>query len=470
MATECTSGGLVFQGVGRREIRADFNGGDITSDSGVLLLREVERRCGIIEQFAHCFDDHRDPRRVEHGVRELLAQRVFGLALGYEDLNDHDELRFDPLLAAAIGKADPRGARRSRERDQGAGLAGKSTLNRIELSRPGEAESDRYRRIVLREEFVDQVFLDVFLQAFDKAPKQITLDFDATDDPLHGQQEGRFFHGFYGHYCYLPLYVFCGDHLLCARLREANIDASAGAVEELERIVTRIRKDWPRVEILVRADSGFCREQIMAWCENNAVDYVFGLARNQRLERRISARLRDAQRQSEQTGKPVRFFEEFDYRTLDTWSRSRRVIAKAEHLPGRSNPRFVVTSLKRSAMGRKQVYEDVYCARGEMENRIKEQQLHLFADRTSSTSFRANQTRLYFSSIAYLLLDALRRVGLKGTDMAQALCSTIRTRLLKIGARVRVTVRKIWVAMAQACPYAAVFRRAVANLRSPPSR
>ena len=466
MATECTGGELVFQGSGRREIRADFNGGDITSDAGVLLLQEVERRCGIVEQFAHCFDDHRDAGRVEHDVRDLLAQRVFALALGYEDLNDHDELRFDPLLAAAIGKSDPKGAKRPRQRDQGASLAGKSTLNRVELSRPGDAEHDRYRRIVLREELVDQVFLDVFVQAYAKPPEQITLDLDATDDPLHGKQEGRFFHGYYGHYCYLPLYIFCGDHLLCARLRRADIDASAGTVDELQRIVAHLRQSWPKVEILVRADSGFCREEIMAWCENNAVDYVFGLARNSRLEKEIAGRLREAQHRSEEIGEPVRFFEEFDYRTIDTWSRERRVVAKAEHLPGRSNPRFVVTSMKRSVVGRKQVYEDIYCARGEMENRIKEQQLYLFADRTSSSSFRANQTRLYFSSIAYLLLEALRRVGLAGTDMAQALCSTIRTRLLKIGACIRVTVRRIWVAMAQACPYAQLFRRAVANLRS----
>jgi hypothetical protein len=457
---------LVFQSAGRREIRADFNGGDITSDAGVLLLQEVERRCSIVEQFAHCFDDHRDPDRIEHGVRDLLAQRVFGLALGYEDLNDHDELRFDPLLAAAVGKADPKGTKRARKRDEGASLAGKSTLNRVELSRPGVAEHDRYRRIVLREEFVDQVFLDVFLQAYPTPPKQITLDLDATDDPLHGMQEGRFFHGYYGHYCYLPLYIFCGDHLLCARLRKADIDASAGTVEELERIVTHIRAQWPNVEILVRADSGFCREEIMAWCENRRVDYVFGLARNRRLEREIADKLKEAARRSEEIGKPVRLFDEFDYRTIDTWSRERRVVAKAEHLPGRSNPRFVVTSLKRAAVGKRRVYEDLYCARGEMENRIKEQQLYLFADRTSSSSFRANQTRLYFSSIAYLLLEALRRVGLAGTDMARALCSTIRTRLLKIGARVCVTVRRIWVAMAQACPYAQLFRRAVANLRS----
>src|SRR5262245_22734014 len=294
MATECTSGGLVFQGPGRREIRADFNGGDITSESGVLLLQEVERRCSIVEQFVHCFEDHRNEDLIEHSVHDLITQRIFALALGYEDLNDHDELRFDPLLAAAVGKTDPKGMRRARKRDQGAGLAGKSTLNRVELSRPGLAEHDRYKRVVLREEMVDQVFLDVFMQAYPKPPKQITLDLDATDDPLHGNQEGRFFHGFYGHYCYLPLYIFCGDHLLCARLRQANIDASAGAVEELERIVAHIRQEWPKVEILVRADSGFCREAIMAWCENNAVDYVFGLARNSRLERRIAGRLREA--------------------------------------------------------------------------------------------------------------------------------------------------------------------------------
>ncbi|MFO1052554.1 MAG: IS1380 family transposase [Planctomycetota bacterium] len=466
MATECTSGGLLFQGVGRREIRADFNGGDITSDAGVLLLQEVEQRCAIIEQFAHCFEDHRDARRVEHGVRELVAQRIFAIALGYEDLNDHDDLRFDPLLATAVGSGDPKGSRRRRDRDRGAGLAGKSTLNRIELSRPEEAVADRYRRIVLHEELADQVLLDLFVQAHPKAPKQIILDLDATDDPVHGKQEGRFFHGFYGCYCYLPLYIFCGDHLLCARLREADIDASAGSVDELERIVEHLRKAWPKVRILVRADSGFCREEIMAWCEDRRVDFVFGLARNPRLERRIAKRLREARRRSEEIGKPVRFFEEFDYRTRQTWSRARRVVGKAEHIPGRSNPRFVVTSLGRSEADKRQLYEDIYCARGEMENRIKEQQLHLFADRTSSSSFRANQTRLYFSSIAYVLLEALRRIGLRGTDMAEALCGTIRTKLLKIGARIRVTVRKIWVAMAQACPYAQLFRRAVANLRS----
>ena len=469
MRTECSSEPLLFQGPGRREIRADFDGGDISSDAGALLLREVEQHTGIIEQFSQCFDDHRDPRRTEHSVRDLVAQRVFGIALGYEDLNDHEDLRVDPLLATVVGKTDPKGLKRLRLRDRGAGLAGKNTLNRIELARTESAASHRYNRIVLREEYIDQVFLDVFLQSFDEPPSEIILDFDATDDRVHGKQEGRFFHAYYGHYCYLPLYVFCGDHLLCARLRESNIDGSAGTVDELARIVPWIRQQWPEVKILVRGDSGFCREEIMAWCEDHAVDFVFGFARNPRLERRTSKLMTKAKRKHKKTGKPARYFGEFDYRTRTSWSRSRRVIGKAEYLAKGSNPRFIVTSLTRRQIGRKQLYEKVYCARGDMENRIKEQQLFLFADRTSSSSFRANQTRLYFSSMAYLLLDALRRLGLRGTELARAQCNTIRTKLLKIGARIRVTVRRVWVSMTQACPYANLFRTVVANLRAPPT-
>ncbi len=469
MGTECKSEALIFQGPGRREIRADFDGGDISSDGGALLLREVEQHAGIIDQFSQCFDDHRDPGRIEHSVRDLIAQRVFGIALGYEDLNDHDDLRFDPLLATVVGKTDPKGQQRSRLRDRGAGLAGKNTLNRIELACAESASTHRYNRVVLHEDYIDQVFLDVFLQSFDEPPSEIILDFDATDDPLHGNQEGRFFHGYYGHYCYLPLYIFCGDHLLCARLRPSNIDGAAGSVDELARIVPWIRKQWPEVKILVRGDSGFCREEIMVWCEDHAVDFVFGLARNRRLERKISKLMTKAKQKNKKTGKAARYFGEFDYRTRTSWSRSRRVIGKAEYLAKGSNPRFIVTSLTRSQIGRKQLYEKVYCARGDMENRIKEQQLFLFADRTSSGSFRANQTRLYFSSMAYLLLDALRRVGLRGTDMARAQCNTIRTKLLKIGAKIRVTVRRVWVSMNQACPYANLFRTAIANLRAPPT-
>ena len=469
MGTECKGGEFSFQGPGRRQIRAGFNGGDISSDGGVLLLRATEERTKIIDQFACCFDDHRDPSRIDHSVRDLIAQRVFGLALGYEDLNYHDDLRHDPLLAAAVGKTDPKGRGRARSGDRGASLAASSTLNRVELSRPDQAASHRYKRVVLREEFVDQVFLDVFVQAFDEPPEQVVLDFDATDDPLHGNQEGRFFHGYYGHYCYMPLYVFCGNHLLAARLRPSNIDGSAGTIDELERIVPAIREHWPEVKILVRGDSGFCREEIMAWCESHAVDFVFGLARNKRLERRISKMLTKAKRRSAKTGKPARYFQELEYRTRSSWSRKRRVVAKAEHLPKGRNPRFIVTSLTKKQVGPKKLYETIYCARGDMENRIKEQQLFLFADRTSAHTMRANQVRLYLSSIAYTLLEALRRIGLRGTDMARAQCNTIRTKLLKIGAIVRVTVRKVWVSMSRACPYADIFRVAIRNLRAAPT-
>ena len=469
MATECTGAALLFQGPSRREIRADFDGGDISSDGGVLLLQETEERTKIIEQFSYCFDDYRNETRIEHSVRDLLAQRVFGIALGYEDLNDHDDLRFDPLLATAVGKDDPKGLKRLRERDRGAALATSSTLNRVELARPDNAKTHRYKRVVLREEFVDQVLLDVFVQSFDEAPDEIVLDFDATDDPLHGKQEGRFFHGYYGHYCYLPLYVFCGDHLLAARLRPSDIDGSAGTVDELERIVPALREQWPDVKIIVRGDSGFCREEIMAWCENRSVDYVLGLARNSRLVKRIASPLKRAKRRHDQTGRSARYFEEFRYRTKTSWSRERRVIGKAEHLGKGSNPRFVVTSLARYRCGAKKLYEDLYCARGDMENRIKEQQLFCFADRTSAATMRANQVRLYFSSIAYTLLTALRRIGLRGTDLARAQCNTIRTKLLKIGAIVRVTVRKVWVSLSRACPYVDTFRVVVANLRAPPA-
>lgn len=469
MGTECSGESLSFQRACGREIRAAFDGGNITSDGGALLLREVEQRAHILEQFAHCFEDHRDATRVEHRVDELLAQRVYAIALGYEDLNDHDDLRIDPLLATLVGKSDPTGESRARDRDRGKPLAGKNTLNRLELSVPETASCHRYKRIVLHEELVDQVFLDVFLQAHDTAPSEIILDLDATDDPLHGKQEGRFFHGYYGHYCYLPLYIFCGDHLLCARLRPSDIDASAGSVEEVERIVSWIRQSWPKVKILLRADSGFCREPLMTWCEENAVDFVFGLARNKRLEKKVRKALKKAKRRSLANGRPARVFEDFQHTTLTSWSRKRRVVAKAEHLPQGANPRFVVTSLPRNKCGARRLYEDIYCARGDMENRIKEQQRFLFADRTSSSMFRANQIRLYFSSIAYVLMNALRRLALRGTEYARAQCNTIRLKLLKIGAQIRVTVRRIWVSFSQAYPYGDLFRLALGNLRAIPA-
>jgi DDE family transposase len=405
---------------------------------------------------------------IEHSVLELVGQRVYGLALGYEDLNDHDELRRDPLLATLVGKVDPTGAHRLRERDAGKALAGKSTLNRLELTTADASSASRYKKIVIDGTAVDRLFVNVFLHAFREVPRQIVLDLDATDDPLHGNQEGRFFHGFYGNYCYLPLYIFCGEFLLCARLRRSNIDASSGTVDELQRIVTQIRAAWPRVQIIIRADSGFAREEIMAWCEAQAVDYVLGLAKNTRLKRALSKELREAKREHAQTGAPARVFKDFTYKTRKSWSRRRRVVGKAEYLSGGPNPRFVVTSILKEDTDARALYEDVYCARGDMENRIKEQQLGLFADRTSTATMRANQIRLWLSSVAYVLLHALRRLGLQGTTLARAQCHTIRLKLLKIGAQVRVTVRKIWVSLASGSPYATTFEQTYLNLLAVP--
>ena len=464
MTTECNSSYLNFPMLGRREIVADFDGGDISSDGGALLLRQTETLTGIIRQFADCFTDHRNPDLIEHTVQELVAQRVHALALGYEDLNDHDDLRRDPLLATVVGKADPTGKTRQRPRDRGKALAGKSTLNRLELTPPDADSDSRYKKITCRTHDVERLFVTLFLQAHARPLERIVLDLDATDDPIHGHQLGRFFHGYYKNYCYLPLYIFCGDHLLCARLRPSDLDASAGSVKPLKRIIAQIRQAWPQVKVVIRADSGFCREEILRWCEENGVDYVIGLAQNPRLVAAIAAELAQVRERCEATEQPARTFAELRYRTLDTWSRERRVVAKAEHLAKGPNPRFVVTSLSPEGRAARLLYEEDYCGRGEMENRIKEQQLHLFADRTSARTMRANQIRLFFSSMAYVLLEALRRLGLAGTELACAQCQTIRLKLLKIGALVRVTVRKVWVQLSSGSPYAAVFRRVHANL------
>ena len=469
MKIECSAKSLEFHPLGGRKIVARFNGGTISSDAGGLLLRSVEKATGILRQFAHCFTDHRDPESIEHSVGELTGQRVYGLCLGYEDLNDHDALRHDPLLAALVDKLDPTGQSRKRARDRGKALAGKSTLNRLELTketaRDSTGKKDRYKRIEVIPTAVEHLMVDLFIQAHAVAPSEIILDLDATDDPVHGNQEGRFFHGYYGGYCYLPLYIFCGEFLLAAKLRPSNIDASFGALDEIERIVAQLRAAWPKVRIILRGDSGFCREPIMAWGEAHGVDYLFGLARNARLEKAIEDELAQAQTLFEQTRQAARLFKEFRYRTLDSWSRARRVIAKAEHLDKGSNPRFVVTTLGGEP---KRLYEEIYCARGEMENRIKEQQLSLFADRTSAATMRANQLRLWWSSFAYILMQALRRLALKGTEMEKAQCQTVRLKLLKIGAQVKVTVRKVWVCLAQGCPYREVFLSAHENLRRLP--
>lgn len=471
MKTECNPSQLEFHALGRRKVVSKFDGGNITSDAGGLLLRETEKRTGILKGFAECFEDLRNPKLIEHPVAELIAQRVYGLALGYEDLNDHDELRRDPLLAVLVGKKDPEGETRVRQRDKGKAMAGKSTLNRLELT-PEEptAEEQRYKKIIMNGEQIDRLFVDIFLQAQGEAPEEIILDVDATDDPLYGKQEGRFFHGYYMDYCYLPLYIFCGEFLLCARLRPSNIDASDGTIEELERIIGQIRSAWPEVRIIVRGDSGFCREEIMAWCETRNIDYVFGFAKNERLKAIITEELQQAQQLYEETKEAARVFKDFRYQTLKSWTRERRLVAKAEYLAKGANPRFIVTSINKKQMDARTLYEQLYCGRGDMENRIKEQQLWLFADRTSAGKMRANQLRLYFSSVAYMLMHALRRLGLGGTQMAKAQCNTIRLKLLKIGAQIKITVRKVWVSLAGGYPYIELFHQVYRNLQRQPLR
>lgn len=464
--TECKRSTYRFQRVGRRRVEGSFRGGKITSDGGGLLLSEVEARFGILRQFASCFTDHRDPDLIEHTVLELISQRVYGLALGYEDLVDHDDLRHDPLLATLVGKKDPIGEHRARARDRGKPLAGKSTLNRLELTAPNATASERYKKIVADPGRIDRLFVDLFLQMNEKPRDRIVLDLDATDDPIHGNQEGRFFHGYYKEYCYLPLYIFCDDFLLCSRLRQSNGDAAAGTVEELSRIVPQIRHAWPEVEVVIRADSGFCREEIMTWCENNNVDYILGLAKNKRLKKEIEEELSQAKLECERTGHSARVFKDFSYSTLKSWSRARRVVGKAEHLGKGANPRFVVTSIPSERLDARTLYEKEYCARGEMENRIKEQQQYLFADRTSSSVMRANQLRLWFSSVAYVMMNALRRFGLVGTEMERAQCHTIREKLFKIGALVRVSVRRVLVLLASGYPYERIFQAVYRNLRS----
>lgn len=449
--TECTQSSFEFASYYRRSVEVDFTGPTSTSDGGALLLRQTAIKLNLMPRVAACFQDRRDQRYLRHSVEELVSQRVYGLALGYEDLNDHDQWRHDPLLGVLTGKPQSRQP-----------AAGKSTLNRMEL---GTREANRYSKIEADTTAIDRLLVDLFVEAFAAAPKRIVLDLDATDLPLHGHQEQRFFHGYYDGYCYLPLYIFCGEHLLCARLRPANQDASAGSVEEVARIVEQIRKAWPAVQIVLRGDSGFCRDGLMTWCEANKVDFVFGFARNTRLEALLEPSMAQAYARQTATGQPSRVFAEFDYQTTSgTWSQSRRVIGKAEVLGDKENPRFVVTSLVGPEWEAQGLYEDLYCARGEMENRIKEQ-LSLFADRVSTETMRANQMRVYLSGLAYVLVSALRRIGLQGTEMARAQATTIRLRLLKIGAQVRITARRVRVQLAQSFPWQALFWRVAEQLR-----
>jgi hypothetical protein len=465
MPTECSRDSFGFAPVEGREVVAAFDGGAITSDAGALLLGATERAIGMVKRFAACFHDERRAHLIEHEVVTLVGQRVFAIALGYEDLNDHDQLRHDPMMAVLAGKLEAR-------REDCAPVAGKSTLNRLERSK---LEPTRYHKISHNPIAIKRLLVDLFLEAHERAPNGIILDLDATDDPVHGNQEGRFFHGYYDCYCYLPLYVFCGRHLLAAKLRRASVDAADGAVEEVARIVGQIRSRWPKVRIVLRADSGFARDELMAWCEANGVHFVFGLAKNDRLIAEIKDELAAAEKKSRRTGKPARRFKQFKWTTRTSWSRERRVVAKAEWTQGEANPRFIVTSLKRAECKARYLYEKVYCARGDMENRIKECQLDLYADRTSTATMGANQLRLWFYSMAYVLLCALRRIGLDKTNFAKATCGTIRLKLLKIGALVTISVRRVKIAMASGCPVAVTWGlvatrlAAAANARGSPA-
>jgi hypothetical protein len=454
MPTECSADLFGFAPVEGREVVAGFDGGAITSDAGALLLGATDHAINLTQRFATCFHDRRRRELIEHEVSTLVGQRIFGIAMGYEDLNDHDHLRHDPIMAVLAGKLEAR-------REDCAPVAGKSTLNRLELSR---LEPTRYHKISHNPIAIRRLFVDVFLESYEQPPSEIILDLDATDDPVHGMQEGRFFHGYYDCYCYLPLYVFCGRHLLAARLRRASVDAAAGAVEEVSRIVAQIRCRWPLVRITVRADSGFARDDLMSWCEANDVDYVLGLAKNDRLIAEIASEMARAQARSRRSGKPARCFKSFMWRTRTSWGRGRRVVGKAEFTKDEANPRFVVTSLTRRECKAKHLYEKLYCARGDMENRIKECQLDLYADRTSTETLRANQFRLWLSSMAYVLLCALRRIGLQQTELADATCGTIRLKLIKIGALVRISVRRIKIAMASGCPAAREWGEAALRL------
>jgi len=470
MRTECTTEQMEFQHLGRRAVIGRFDGGRISSDAGGVLLRETEKRTDILERLAGCFRDYRNEDRIEHPVGSLIRQRVYGIALGYEDLNDHDSLRHDVVMGLLSEKHDPCGRDRVREQDQGKAIAGKSTLNRLELTPEDANEKSRYKKIVADGGKIDELMVAVFIESYHSAPSEVVLDVDATDDPLHGNQEGKYFHGYYSEYCYLPLYIFSGEHLLCARLRQANEDPARGVRQELERIVKKLREAWPGVRIILRGDSGFCRDEIMSYCEGvGQLDYVLGLAKNSRLIEQIGPEMGQAQQSYESTQQPARVFKDFRYRTRKSWSCERRVVGKAEYLAKGENPRFIVTSISSEEKAARELYEDFYCARGDMENRIKEQQLGLFADRTSTSWMRSNQLRLYFSSFAYILVHALRRLGLEGTVLAKAQCDTIRLKLFKIGAQIQVSVRKVWISFSESYPYLNLFQQVLARLQQIPA-
>lgn len=454
MTTQCNLEQFAFESFQGRKVVGAFDGGAVTSNGGAVLLREADRHIGLTPLVAECFHDGRLQDLVIHAKETMIAQRIHGIALGHEDISDHDELRYDPALALISDTDEPK-ARNV------ATLAGKSTLQRLETA--VGTGNPRYHKFKVDEDALANMFPKLYIAAHATPPKRIILDLDATDDPLHGNQEGRFYHGYYRCYCYLPLYIFAGRHLLVAKLRQANQDAAAGAKEEVERLVAMIRQAWPDVEIWLRADSGFCRDDLMTWCEENNVDYIFGLAKNTRLNGMIKAELANAEAGFLYTREATRIFKDLEYRTLKSWSTTRRVVAKAEHLAKGANPRFVVTSLRQEAFAAQELYKDIYCQRGEMENRIKECQIDMFSDRTSAATMRANQLRLWFSALAYVLVDAVRRLALHGTKLERATCGTIRLKLLKLAAVVTRSVRRIKIAFANACPIKHIF--AIAHQR-----
>lgn len=436
----------------RRAVEFDFDGGRLTSDAGLLLLRQADARLGLVDAVNEAIPDPRDPRYVVHEQREMLAQRIFALAAGYEDENDHQNLRFDPALQLAADK----------EPEEDRPLASPPTLCRL--------ENRVFRKTCVR---LHEVLVDQFLDSYDQPPEQITLDFDATDDPTHGEQEGRFFHGYYRSYCYLPLYVFCGSHPLVAYLRPSNIDAAKHSRAVIKLLVQKIRSRWPDVKITIRGDSGFCRWKLMRSCDRLGVNYIFGLAKNTRLRALAEDLRKRAKVEYESTGEKQRQFTWLRY-AAGSWDRERHVIAKAEHTAKGENPRFVVTNLfdalvpsgveASPAVDPGRIYDQEYCIRGEMENRIKEQQLCLFADRTSCSRLLANQLRLLLSTFAYVLLDGVRRLGLAGTEWATARVDTIRLKLIKIAARVRVTARRVVYHLASSCPIEGLFRQVLSRL------
>ena len=456
---------LPVTGLNGRRIDVDFSAGRVSSDGGALLLREVDLATGLTPRLAGCFKDHRKRKRIEHSVEEILRQRIFGLVLGYEDLNDHEELSRDPLIASVIGKSDPTGQSRARERDRGHSGVSASTLGRLERTCEGATSRSRYAKVVADFDAMREVFVEQLVRSFSKPPKQLVLDLDPSDIQLHGQQENRFFHGYYDHHCYLPMYLFCGEYPLAVELRPSNIDGAKGSVELLKPVVAQLRKAFPKTQIIVRGDGGFCREWLLAWCESEKVDYIMGLARNSRLVREMEQPMLKAQKRHERTGRASREFRSFRYQTQKSWSRRRRVVGKAEYLDKGPNPRFVVTSLSASQFGKRALYEDLYCARGEMENRIKEQQLGLFGTRTSCHRFRPNHIRVWLSLAAHLLVVLLREIGLQGTRLARAQASTLRTKLFKIGALVTVSVRRVYVRLSSAFPRREILRIAMQRIR-----